>query len=75
MNTTPLSWLSDQQLQEHIDRFARQMLEAQARYAKSHSIEDRAARDTAWLAQKQHLKERGRRKQIVERMERGTGLA
>lgn len=75
MNTTPLSWLSDQQLQEHIDRFARQMLEAQARYAKSHSIEDRSARDQAWLAQKQHLKERGRRRRIVDSMEQGAGLA
>lgn len=70
-----LSAISDQELQARIDRFSRAMLEAQARFAESHTVEDRSARDSAWVAMKQHLKERGRRRRLVERMEQGRGLA
>lgn len=75
MNTAPLSRLSDGELLARIERFSRAMLEAQARFHNSKAIEDRAARDTAWIALKGHLKERGRRRRIVEAMEKGAGLA
>jgi hypothetical protein len=74
-NSPPLSKLSDEELQARIDRFSRAMLEAQERFAASRTIEDRAARDGAWVAMKACLQERGRRRRIVERMEQGRGLA
>lgn len=71
----PLRRLSDAELQERIDRFAKQMLEANARFRQTRAIEDRAARDNAWINQKALLQERSRRRRIVDRMEQERGLA
>lgn len=74
-NNPPLRRLSDTELQERIDRFAKQMLEANDRFRKTRAIEDRSARDNAWINQKALLQERSRRRRIVERMEQERGLA
>jgi hypothetical protein len=70
----PLRRLSDAELQERIDRFGKQMLEANARFRQTHAIEDRSERDNAWITQKALLQERSRRRRIVDRMEQEIGL-
>jgi len=65
-NEPPLTRLSDAELQDRINRFSRQMLEADERFQKTGSVEDRAARDQAWIAQKALLLEQRRRKRVAE---------
>jgi hypothetical protein len=74
-NDPPLPRLSDAQLQERIERFGNQLLQADARFQRTGSIDDRTERDQAWIAQRELLKERSRRRQIVQAMEEGRGLA
>lgn len=76
MNTEPLSRLSDEELQARIERLSSQMLEADERYQqRPYALEDRSARDQAWLAVRALLHERARRRRIVQAMEKGAGLA
>lgn len=74
-NDPPLPRLSDAELQARIDRFASQMLEADERFQRTQSIEDRSARDQAWIAQKALLTEKRRRRRIAEEAREGRGLA
>jgi hypothetical protein len=60
--TEPLSLLTDAELQARIDRFAAQMLEADARFQRTGSIDDRAQRDRLWIAERSVLRERSRRR-------------
>lgn len=65
-NDPPLTRLSDAELQARIDRFASQMLQAEERFKRTGSIEDRAERDGAWIAQNKHLMEKRRRNRVAE---------
>lgn len=74
-NDEPPFRLTEAELQARIDRFAAQMLSAEERFKKTGAIEDRAERDQCWIAQRKLLMERARRGEIVEKMEKGQGLA
>ena len=69
-NAIPLSTLSDRELQERIDRFSRQMLEADERFRqRAYALEDRAERDRCWIDRRSLMHERARRQRVGEVME------
>jgi hypothetical protein len=78
-NDPSLSRLADEELAARIQRFGQQMLEAEERFKTTRSIEDRAARDQAWIARKAHLLELRRRKDVAAQLAAndfdGRGLA